>query len=287
MILPVFLSLLLASGVYLTFDGLVRPRPQTARGPRWTGASDFLMRAGLREVTPRDFVVFSIGAGALAGITAQLVLNWVVLSVVAGGAGLLGPYAYYLRRHNRRRTLIQDTLVDAIEHVRDGIRAGLSVPQALSSLARSGPEPLRGDFAALTRETRLLGFEPALLALRDRLADPVFDVVATALIFNDRLGGRQVSEVLDRLADASRAQLRIQQDIRAQQARTVLSARIVAAAPLVALIGLRASNPRYLEIFDSLGGQLILLACALGVGLGYIAMLILTRLPEQRRVLVR
>ena len=287
MILPVFLSVLLASGVYLTFDGLVRPRPRVASAPRSTRATDFLIRAGLRDVTPRDFILFSLGAGVVAGVSAQLVLGWVVLSLVAAAAGLVGPYAYYLRRHNRRRTLVQDSLVDAIEHVRDGIRAGLSVPQALGSLARSGPEPLRAEFSALTRDTRLLGFEPALLALRDRLADPVFDVVATALIFNDRLGGRQVSEVLDRLADASRAQLRIQQDIRAQQARTVLSARIVAAAPLVALIGLRASNPRYLQIFDSLGGQLILLACAVGVGLGYIAMLTLTRLPEQRRVLVR
>lgn len=123
--------------------------------------------------------------------------------------------------------------------------------------------------------------------LRDRLADPVFDVVATALILNDSVGGRQVSDVLDRLAEASRAQLRIQQEVRAQQARTVLSARIVAAAPLVALIGLRASNPRYLQIFDSLGGQLILLGCAICVSLGYIAMLTLTRLPEQRRVLIR
>ena len=73
------------------------------------------------------------------------------------------------------------------------------------------------------------------------------------LSINDRLGGRQVSQVLDRLADSTRAQLRIQHEVRAQQARTVLSARIVAAAPLVALVGLRATNPRYLSIFDSVG----------------------------------
>ena len=53
--------------------------------------------------------------------------------------------------------------------------------------------------------------------MRDRLADPVFDVVACALAINDRLGGRQVSQVLDRLADATRAQLRIQHEVRAQQ----------------------------------------------------------------------
>ena len=164
---------------------------------------------------------------------------------------------------------------------------GLSVQEALAGLARTGPEVLRAEFATLTRDARLIGFEAALVAMRDRLADPVFDVVACALSINDRLGGRQVSQVLDRLADSTRAQLRIQQEVRAHQARTVLSARIVAAAPLVALVGLRATNPRYLGIFDSVVGQMVLIGCAASVGLGYAAMLYLTRLPGQRRVLVR
>ena len=114
-----------------------------------------------------------------------------------------------------------------------------------------------------------------------------FDVVASALVINDRLGGRHVSQLLDHLAEATRAQLRIQHEVRAQQGRTVLSARIVAVAPLVALVGLRVTNPRYLGIFDSSWGQLVLLGCALSIALGYAAMLYLTRLPGQRRVLVR
>jgi len=93
--------------------------------------------------------------------------------------------------------------------------------------------------------------------------------------------------VLDRLAEATRAQLRIHQEVRALQGRTVLSARVVAAAPLVTLVGLRAINPRYLAVFDSVGGQIVLIGCAISVALGYAAMLYLTRLPSQGRVLVR
>ncbi|MDQ3810851.1 MAG: type II secretion system F family protein, partial [Chloroflexota bacterium] len=199
----------------------------------------------------------------------------------------LAPFAYYIRRHDRRRALVQEGLVEAIEQLRDSIRTGLSVSEALAGLARTGPEVLRADFAMLGREARLLGFEGALTAMRDRLADPLFDVVAAALAVNDRLGGRQVSQVLDRLAEATRAQLRVEREARAQQGRTVLSARIVAAAPLLALVGLRATNPRYLSIFDSVWGQMVLLGCAASVVLGYLAMLYLTRLPAQRRVLVR
>jgi tight adherence protein B len=245
---------------------------------------EFLLRAGLREVTPREFVLFSLGSGALAGLTTKLCLGWGAVSGVAALLGLLAPYAYYVRRHDRRRAALQVGLVEAIEQLRDAIRTGLSVPEALSGLARSGPEVLRGEFNLLGQQARVLGFEAAL---RDRLADPLFDVVAAALVVNDRLGGRQVSQVLDRLAEATRAQLRIQHEVRAQQGRTVLSARIVALAPLVALVGLRLTNPRYLSVFDSVAGQLILLGCALAVALGYAAMLYLTRLPAERRVLVR
>jgi tight adherence protein B len=286
-VIPLLLSVALATGVYLTYEGLARPRQQLVSAERLIALREFLVRAGLRGVSPHEFVLFSLGAGAVAALVAQLFLGWGVVSGLAAGVGVLAPYAYYIRRHDRRRALIEAGMVEAIEQLRDAIRTGLSVQEALAGLARTGPEALQVEFATLTREAHLLGFDGALAAMRDRLADPLFDVVAAALAVNDRLGGRQVSQVLDRLAEATRAQLRIQHEVRAQQGRTVLSARIVAAAPLVALIGLRATNPRYLSIFDSVWGQMVLIGCALAVGLGYAAMLYLTRLPSQRRVLVR
>ena len=285
--IPLLLSLALASGVYLTFEGLARPHARRFGPVRLHALTEFLVRAGLYDVTPRDFLLFSVASGALAAVLAQLFLGWDIVSVLAGGLGMLAPCAYYLRRHDRRRSDVQDALVEAIEQLRDAMRTGLSVPEALAGLARTGPTVLRAEFAGLTRDARLVGFDVALGAMRDRLADPVFDVVASALVINDRLGGRQVSQLLDHLAEATRAQLRIQHEVRAHQGRTVLSARIVAAAPVVALVGLRATNPRYLSIFDSGWGQMVLLGCALSIALGYLAMLYLTRLPGQRRVLVR
>jgi tight adherence protein B len=286
-LIPLLLSIALAGGVYLSYEGFARPREQLVATERLVSVREFLVRAGLRGVTPREFALFSVLSAALAVLAAQLFLGWGILSALAGVIGLLAPYAYYIRRHDRRREQVQAALVEAIEQLRDAIRTGLSVHEALAGLARTGPEALRSEFTLLSREARLLGFDGALAAMRDRLADPLFDVIAAALAINDRLGGRQVTHVLDRLAEAARAQLRIQHEIRAQQGRTVLSARIVAAAPLVALVGLRATNPRYLSIFDSVAGQMVLIGCAVSVALGYTAMLYLTRLPGQRRVLIR
>src|SRR5258708_5190555 len=283
---PLVLSVLFGLGVGLLYDGLARPPkvpdPET---PRLHRVREFLIQAGLRDVSPRDFLLFSLGSGLALAVVMEVLLTWPLVSVLAFGLGLGAPFAYYIHRQERLRAVIQDALVEAIAQLRDMIRTGTSVPEALTALAHHGPEALRPEFAILTREMRLVGFEPSLLAMRERLADPVFDTVAAAVLLNDRLGGRNVSQVLDSLAQATRAQLRVQGELHAYQARTVLSARIVAAVPRVVLIAIRALNPSYLAVFSDWSGQLILAGCVLSVALGYLAMLWLSRLPGEPRVL--
>jgi tight adherence protein B len=286
-VLPLVLALTLGAGVYLLYDGLTRP--PRARGPerqRLNRVRALLVEAGLHELSARAFVLFSAAAGLFAAVLMQVILGWGLVSVLAGALGLIVPSIYVSQRAERRRAVVQGGLVDAISHLRDGIRTGLSVQEALVGVARSGPEALRPEFTWLARETRLVGFEPAMLSTRDRLADPVFDVVAATLMLNDRLGGRNVSQVLDRLTDATRAQQRIQEELRAYQARNVLSARIVALVPAGVLIAIRQVNPGYLALFDDFSGQLILAGCLVSVVIGYACMLWMTRLPGLRRVLV-
>lgn len=282
---PLVLSVLFGLGIALIYDGLTRPPSMGQSVERLDRVREFLVQAGLRDVVPREFLLFSLGAGLALAVATEIILAWPLVSVLAFGLGLGAPFAYYVNRRDRRRARIQEALVEAITRLRDMIRTGLSVPEALAALAHHGPEALRPEFAILAREMRLAGFEPAVVAMRERLADPVFDTVAAAILLNDRLGGRNVSQVLDSLAEATRAQLRVQGELRAYQARNVISARIVAAVPLVVLMGIRAVNPGYLVVFGDWSGQLILAGCVLSVAVGYLAMLWLSRLPGDPRVL--
>jgi tight adherence protein B len=283
--IPLVLSVAFGAGIYLLYEGLTDPRPPGARPTRLRRIDEFLVRAGLRDVTPRDFLAASLGTGVAAGVLSQLFLGWGVVSLLAGAVASLAPVVYYLRRHDRRRSAIQDGLVDAIGILRDAIRTGLSVQEALVGLARNGPETLRQEFTTLVREMGLIGFEPALAEMRERLADSLFDVVAITLVLNDRLGGRNVTQVLDRLVQATRAELRVQQEIRAYQARNVASARVVAAVPLVLLVAIRQVNPGYLAVFNGWTGQMLLAACVISVAIGYTGMRWMTRLPGEQRVL--
>jgi len=289
-VLPLVLSVVFGIGVYVLYDAFTRtpaPRSKPTASTWSIRAREFLLHAGVYDVTPRQFVLFAGAAGVAAGVLAQVFLGWPLITVLAAVLGAAAPVLYYAERHNRRRAAVQLAMAEAMGQLRDGIRSGLSVQEALLSLARNGPAALRDEFATLVREARLLGFEPALRAMRERLADPVFDVVAAALVLNDRLGGRNVTQVLDRLTQATRAQQLVHQEMRAQQSRNVLSARIIACVPLVVLIIIRWISPEYLDLFDGWWGQLLLVGCLISIAIGYLTMRWMAHLPAEERVLVR
>ena len=290
MILLAFAGLF-AGGIALVFDGLTTSVSPRLVGPlrrTWlASAEDSLRHAGLEGVSVRSFILTSVASGLLAALAAQLILGWPAVSVAAGVLGGLGPLSYFGPRRERRRAAIQVGLVEATAQLRAAIQGGLSVQQALAELARTAPESLRPDLARLALDLRLKGLVSALEDLRDRLADPLADQLVAALILNDRVGGRQVGPVLDRLAQATRASLAVLEEAKARQSQAVVSARVVALVPAVALVGLRVIAPGFMSVYDEPLGQLVLVGCLVWVLIGYGAMRWLGRLPETPRVLVR
>jgi len=278
------LSLTFGAGIYMMFDGLTNPRRPAM--PGWLrSARESLVRAGLREVSLREFVLFSLASGILAGFLAQSLLGLGAVSVLVALLGASAPYAYYVQRQERRRGVFQLELVEAISQLRDSVKVGLSVQESLGALARNGPEGLRPEFDRLVNQLRVSMFRDVIEGAQDRLADPVFDTFAATLLMNERLGGRNLSGVLERLAAATRAQLKVEQEARAYQAHTVTTARILAGLPPLFLVGLRFLSPSYVEAFAHPGGQLALVISAMSILTGYNIMRWMTRLPAQPRVL--
>jgi tight adherence protein B len=282
---------LFAGGIALAFDGLTAPLSGPTATPNrrtWqSAAEDSLRHAGLEEVSLRSFVLTSLASGLVAAIAAQVILGWPAVSVASAALGTLAPLSYFGPRRERRRAAMQVALVEAIAQLRAAIQGGLSVQQALVELAPTTPQALRPDIARLVLDLRLKGLVPALGELRDRLADPLADQLVAALILNDRVGGRQVGPVLDRLAQATRASLAVLEEAKARQSQAVVSARVVALVPAVALVGLRVIAPAFMSVYDEPLGQVVLVGCVLWVLIGYGAMRWLGRLPETPRVLVR
>jgi tight adherence protein B len=288
--ITVLFAAVFAAGAFLIYDGLTRPEQEGQIGARWgrlERATAFLRQAGVEGVSARDFLLACGAAGLAVGVVAQLVLGWVLVSVAVASIGAVVPLGYLARRRERRRDLIQLALVELAAQLRSAILAGYSVQEGLVQFAQADKSILAPDLRLLALAIRLQGLTPALIAFRERLADPLGDQIVSALLLNDRLGGKHMTPVLSRLADATRQELAVQQEAKARQGQAVLSARVVAIVPVVVLVGLRLVAPDFMRVYDEPLGQLVLVGCVGWVSLGYIAMRWLGRLPREPRVLVR
>ncbi|MGD9894763.1 MAG: type II secretion system F family protein [Dehalococcoidia bacterium] len=280
------LSLAFGLGVLLVYLSATRrqaERPASAGAGFIAPVEALLDRAGVAGLQPRDFLLISAVVGAAVASAALAFTGWPAVAVAAFLVGALLPTWYLHHRSEARRTELDGALADAVDALRASVRAGMSTEEGLAGLARFGPEPLRPTFGELTRDLRLVGFEEALQHARRRLATPVFDTVAAALLLAHRLGGRNLGPVLESLSRAVRGTARAEQEVRAQQARNVLSARIVAVLPLALIAAIRGLNPGYLDPFATPTGQVLLALCLLSVAGGYAAMLRAARLPMPRR----
>jgi Flp pilus assembly protein TadB len=199
--------------------------------------------------------------------------------------GLLLPRVWAARAQTAEQAARSEALAEVAAGLRDAVRGGLGVTDALGGLARWGPPALRGELTEVAAQAAVLGLPHALDGFARRLGDPLADLLAATLALNQRLGGRNLSQVLDELATAIRAEAHTLREIRARQAQQRLSARLVAAAPIVILLAIRQTNPAYLTPFASPTGQAILLMALTMIAAGYLAMVRLARPPAGTRLL--
>jgi Flp pilus assembly protein TadB len=262
------LGALAGLGLLLLYSGLTRP---AARPPDHPGGPSRLL-AG-------------VVVGLLAGVGAWLLSGWPVLTLAALLGGLLLPRGWAARTQAAERAARSEAVAEVAAGLRDGVRGGLGVTDALGGLARWGPPALRAELTEVADQAAMLGLPHALESFARRVGDPLADLLAGTLALNQRLGGRSLSEVLDELAAAIRAEAHTLREVRARQAQQRLSARLVAAAPLGILLAIRQTNPAYLSPFDSPLGQGVLALALLLVVAGYAAMVRLARPPAGARLL--
>ncbi len=256
-------------GLVLLVDGLTRP------------ASHSL------GIAPGRLPALLAGAvtGLLAGVGVWLLTGWPVLTLAAVAGGFLAPRAWFSRGDVQAQAARSEAVAELAASLRDAVRGGLGVTEALGGLAAWGPPALRHQLSELAAEASVLGLPDALGNFARRLGDPLADLLATTLALNHRLGGRNLAEVLDDLAAAIRAEAQTLREMRARQAQQRLSARLVAAAPFVILLLIRQTNPDYLTPFASVIGQGVLALAVLLVVAGYAAMVALARPPAGTRLL--
>jgi len=178
------LGLLLGIGLLLMWQsGPRRPVRRARARPSWQERTGVLLaQAGIEGVSPAQLVGVSAGLGLVAGVLVLGTSQVPSLAVLFGAFAALLPLLLVRRRRAQRAGELREVWPEAVDNLASAVRAGLSLPEALTQLGARGPEQLRSPFRRFGEDYRANGrFGECLDRLKGALADPVGDRVVEAL----------------------------------------------------------------------------------------------------------
>ena len=277
------IGLAVGAGAVLVWIALTTPRSVLAP-PKNGAAKQLLAEAGLAKSTPVAVTALGLLIAALAVICVQILTQTWPLAVVAGLAGAVSPWLWVSQRRQRLIRSRAQLWPDIIDTVISGVRAGLSLAETLIGLSDTAPVSLRPQLTIFNQELRRTGsFEQEIDATKEVLADPVADRVCEALRIAHLVGGADVTQVLASLAAMLRRDQRTRGELEARQSWTINGARLAVAAPWIVVM-LICTSPTAAAAYTRPAGVVILLAAAIVSGAAYLVMIVLARLPLDRRV---
>jgi tight adherence protein B len=248
-------------------------------------ARELLTQADLPSVSPSVLVLTGVGFGATVFLGAFAVSGVTAIAACFALMAAWSPVSLVIGRARRRRARWRELWPEVVDNLGSGVRAGLSLPEALGQIGQRGPEPLRASFTAFAQDYRLTGnFPDALDSLKARLADPVGDRLCEALRITREVGGSDLGRLLRGLSAFLREDARTRSELEARQSWTLYAARLAVAAPWLVL-ALLASRPESVAAYDRPAGTWVLVIGGVVSVVAYRLMVMIGRLPEERRVL--
>ncbi|MGI9157870.1 MAG: type II secretion system F family protein [Marmoricola sp.] len=279
----VLLGLGLGGGLLLIWSAFAVPRTQHERRPG--RLDELLARAGLGGVSVTGFVVLCLVCGLVAAVAIQVASHTVPVAAVFGVLGGYLPIAITRGRARRRQREFAEVWPEAVDSLASAVRAGMSLPEALSALSIRGPEPLRPAFAGFALDYQVTGrFAESLDRLKERLADPVGDRVVEGLRVAREVGGGDLGRLLRSLSGFLRDDARTRSELESRQTWTINGARLAVAAPWLVLL-LLCFQKSVISRYSSTAGVVVLGGGALACLVAYRLMMRIGRLPVERRIL--
>lgn len=255
----VFVAIVLAfcAGLVLVVSGLAGDRAPVARA---SFGPDTQRRA----------------AGAIgAAIAGGLLTRWPLAMIGCGALAWFAPDLFGSQAARQRETRRTEAIASWTEMLRDTIAGAHGLEEAIASTAVVAPEPIRREVTALAARLDRQSLGDALVAFADDLDHPIGDLVVASLGLSARGAVGDLVDLLGTLAVAARDEAGMRLRVEAARARLRTAVRVISACTLLMAVGLVVLNPSYLEVYDSVVGQVVL---ALVVGLWAVGLWWLTQM---------
>jgi tight adherence protein B len=280
-------GLVFGVGLFLIWGTLTSPpRSENDKGEGHHRLRLLLQSAGITTVSPAGLISLIVLSGLFVGLVLLAVSRTPPVALAFAGLASYAPIAVVRGRARRRRRDLAEVWPEAVDNLASAVRAGLSLPEALTQLGDRGPSSLRPAFVSFGLDYLATGrFNDCLERLKEELSDPVGDRVIEALRIAREVGGGDLGRMLRTLSRFLRDDSRTRSELESRQAWVVNGARLAAGAPWAVLLVL-STQPDVIGRYRSAAGVLVLVVGASLCLVAYQLMVRLGRLPEDRRVLL-
>jgi len=221
---------------------------------------------------------------AFTGIVVSIITKVFVIAPVSLAVAILLPGILL----NQRKTKMQDQKMQQwtllIDDLTSGVRAGLTIGEALAQALQNCEEPLRSDFQEAILEINRSGQVSKVISiLRNKITDTVGVATLKLLQVVLKTGANDLATSLSILSNSSRENHNLIQELKAKQSWVLNGARISVISPWLVLLALWTQES-VRNAYQNLIGQLILILVAV-VGLfGYLVMKRIGRIDVFRKI---
>ena len=221
---------------------------------------------------------------AFIGIVVSIITKVFVIALVSLAVAILLPGILL----NQRKTKMQDQKMQQwtllIDDLTSGVRAGLTISEALAQASQNCEEPLRSDFQEAILEINRSGQVSKVISiLKNQITDTVGVATLKLLQVVLKTGANDLATSLSILSNSSRENHNLIQELKAKQSWVLNGARISIISPWLVLLALWTQES-VRNAYQNLIGQLILILVAL-VGLfGYLVMKRIGRIDVFRKI---
>ncbi|WP_291989221.1 type II secretion system F family protein [Luteitalea sp.] len=208
----------------------------------------------------QNFITGMTVGGALIGfLLGSALASRVFFALFLAGMGYFIPRVFVLWRRHQRLDRIDDQLVDALRLMSNGLKAGLSLQQALELAVRETKPPIADELARVVKEIHLGRLmDDALRRFAERV--PLEDVrIVVDSILTLRETGGNLSETFDVVANTIVERKKVSGKIKSMTAQGMTQGFIMCLMPPGMLLLFSFIDPTYTApLFNTILGWVIL-----------------------------
>lgn len=192
-----------------------------------------------------------------------------ILALVVAYIGWKAPKPIVDYFEEKRVKLYQTQMVDALNLLANGIRAGLSMPQAIGMVVDELPPPVSQEFNLILQQAKIgVPLEEALENLNKRVKTQDNQMFVTSVNILRETGGN-LAEVFDTIVFVIRERVRLQQKIETYVAQGMFQGFVIFAMPYAQIAINGSSDPEYLRLmFTTPLGIIMFILIVIFSGLG-------------------